>query len=120
MTSGSRSQGETIAAVGGAALIISLFLTWIGDFSGWESQSTLDIYLLITGAVAIAAAIGIGFALPGVTLNGATALLGIVATILLVWLVVFDWPDGADREIGVIIALIASAAIAYGGFTAAD
>jgi hypothetical protein len=113
-------QGERIAAVGGVVLVISLFLSWFGDFNGWETQSTLDIYLLITAAVAIAAAVGVGFAIPGVTMNGATALLGAVATILLVWLVVFDFPEGADRGIGIILALIASAAVAYGGYTAAD
>ena len=70
--------------------------------------------------MAIAGALSIGFAFPGVTANGATALLGAVATILLVWLVVFDFPDGADRGAGIIIALIAAVAIAYGGYTAAD
>ena len=113
-------QGEMIAAVGGAALIISLFLPWFGDVNGWEGQSSTDIYMLITGVVAIAAAVGIGYEFPGVTANGATALLGAVATILLLWLIIFDFPEGADRGAGIIIALIAAAAIAYGGYTAAD
>jgi hypothetical protein len=113
-------QGERIAAVGGLALFISLFLAWFGDVSGWEGQTTTDLYLAITAAVAVGAAVGLGFAFPGVTMNGATALLGAVATILMLWLVLFDWPDGIDRGIGVFIALVASAAIAYGGYTAAD
>jgi len=116
------SQGQMIAGAGGAALIIFLFLPWFGDFSGWEGQSSTDIYMLITGVVAIATALtaGGGFSLPGITMNGATALLGGVATILLVWLIVFDFPEGVDRGIGIILSLVAAAAIAYGGYTAAD
>ena len=115
------SQGERIAAIGGIVLFISLFLHWFGDVSGWKGQTTTDIYLLITAAVAIIGAVTDGdpFNLPGVSMSGATALLGGVATILLIWLVVFDFPDGVDRGFGVILALIASAAIAYGGYTAA-
>lgn len=33
--------------------------------------------------------------------------------------VVFDFPDGVDRGIGLILSLVAAAAIAYGGYTAA-
>ncbi|CAN5518601.1 hypothetical protein BH20ACT15_BH20ACT15_05880 [soil metagenome] len=114
-------RGEQIAAVGGIVLIISLFLDWAGGFNGWELNNTLDIYLLITAAVAIIAAVtpGDSLPLPGVTINGAAALLGAVAAILLVWLIIFDWPDGAGREFGVILALIASAAVAYGGYESA-
>jgi len=119
MDVGRMSDGERIAAVGGIVLIISLFLTWVGEASGWESNNTFDLYLLITAAVAIAAAVGIGLPLAGVTMDGAAALLGAVATILLLWLIIFDWFEGADREIGLFIALIASAAIAYGGSRAA-
>jgi len=114
------SQGQMIAGVAGAALIVFLFLPWFGDISGWEGQSSTDIYMLITGVVAIAAALGVGFSLPGVSMSGATALLGIVATILLVWLIIFDFPEGVDRGIGIILSLVAAAAIAYGGYTAAD
>ena len=114
-------QGERIAAVGGAVLFISLFLNWFGDVSGWEGQTTTDLYLAITAGVAVLAALGAAdLPIRGMSMNAATALLGGVATILLIWLVVFDFPEGADRGIGVILALIASAAIAYGGFTASE
>lgn len=116
------SQGQMIAGVAGAALIIFLFLPWFGGVSGWEGQSSTDIYMLITGAVAILTALTAGGAIsiPGTTMNGATALLGIVATILLVWLLLFDFPEGVDRGIGIILSLVAAAAIAYGGYTAAE
>lgn len=119
------SQGQLIAGGAGVLLFIFLFLPWFGEggisLSGWEGQSSTDLYLLITATVAIMTAMtpgGFG-AFPGVTMRGATALLGIVGTILLLWLVVFDFPDGADRKIGLYLSLIAVAAIAFGGYTAA-
>ena len=115
------SRGEQIAAVGGVVLFISLFLNWFSSVSGWEGQTTTDLYLAITAGVAVLAALGAAdLPIRGMSMNAATALLGGVATILLIWLVVFDFPEGADRGIGVILALIASAAIAYGGYTASE
>ena len=115
------SQGERIAGVGGVALFIFLFLPWFGDVTGWEGQSSTDIYMLITAVVAFTTAItaGSGVTLPGISMNGATMLLGGVATLLLIWLIVFDFPEGESRGIGIILALVAAAAIAYGGYTAA-
>jgi hypothetical protein len=46
--------------------------------------------------------------------NGATDLLGVVATMLIGWLIIFDFPAGASREIGVFLALIAAIAVAGG------
>jgi hypothetical protein len=116
------SQGQMVAGGAGVLLFIFLFLPWFGDVSGWEGQSSTDIYMLITAVVAIGAALtaGQGLGLPGVTMNGATALLGGVATLLLVWLIVFDFPEGASRGIGIFLSLVAAAAIAYGGYTAAQ
>jgi hypothetical protein len=116
------NQGQQIAAAGGLLLIICLFLPWFGDVSGWEGQTTTDIYMLITGAVAIATALtgGGDTSIPGVSKNGATALLGGVATVLLIWLIIFDFPGGSDRGFGVILSLVAAAMIAYGGFRAGE
>lgn len=113
-----------IAAAGGALLFLFLFLPWFGagdlDLSGWEGQSSTDVYLLITAIVAVAAALAAGaFPIPGLSWNGATALLGAVGTILLIWLTVFDFPDGEDRKIGLYLSLLAVAAIAVGGYLAA-
>ena len=113
------SQGEKIAAAGGVLLLIALFLPWFSDFSGWESLTATDIYLFITAGVAIGAPLAPGndTAIPGVTRTGGMTLLGGVSLVVLLWLLLFDWPDGADREIGSLLALISTGLIAYGGFT---
>ena len=114
------SQGEKIAAVGGILLFIFLFLPWFGDISGWEGQSSTDVYMLITAVVAVAAALmpGNETGIPGVTRTGAAALLGIVALVLVLWLLIFDFPAGDDRGAGILLSIVATAMIAYGGYTA--
>jgi hypothetical protein len=47
-------------------------------------------------------------------MNGAADLLGLVATILLIWLILFDFPAGATREVGVFLALLGAIAITGG------
>lgn len=124
MDSSQRSQGQLIAAAGGVLLFIFLFLPWFGlgrqELSGWQGQSSTDIYLLITAVIAVGTAITARgrVALPGTTMNGATTLLGGVGTILLLWLVVFDFPAAADREVGLYLSLIAVIMIAVGGYLA--
>ena len=102
-------------------LIVSLFLPWAtaggADRTGFELLTMADVFLLVVGLVAIAAALTWGrFGLfrPDLSLNGAADLLGLVATILLAWLIFFDFPPDASREIGVFLALIATIAIAGG------
>jgi hypothetical protein len=114
------SQGEKLAVAGGVLLLIALFLPWFSDFSGWESLTATDIYLLITAGVAIGAAFAPGHdtAIPGVSRDGAAALLGLTSLVVLLWLLIFDWPEGADRGIGLILAIVATGLIAYGGYTA--
>jgi len=120
-------QGQVIAAGGGILLFAFLFLPWIGapgrdSLNAWEAVSPTDIYLLITALVAVLAAVAGGGSVgpPGMTMNGATALLGAVGTILLLWLLVIDFPDGFDRKIGLYLGLLAVIAIAVGGYMAAQ
>ncbi len=115
-------QGRLAAGLGGLMLFGFLFLPWFGvagvDQTGWQGQSTTDIYLLITAMVAVAAALPGTRALlvPGVTMSGAATLLGGVGTVLLVWLSFIDFPSGADRKVGVYLTLIAVIVITVGGF----
>ena len=113
--------GQLIAGAGGVLLIVSLFLPWAEkggvSRSGWELWTMADVFFLIAGLCAIAAAITggrFGLFRPDLTLIGATDLLGLVATVLMCWLLIFDFPAGADREIGAFLALIAAITIAGG------
>jgi len=139
---GRLTQGQMIAAVGAAVLLVAMFLPWIGvsgpslpsgvnlppgvaAAAGSSSEniwkgSTLDIYLLITVIVAALPA------LLAVTdsseefsfVSAATFLLGVVAVILIAAFLTVDFPDGPDRKIGAFIGLAGAIAIAFGGFRA--
>jgi hypothetical protein len=134
---GRLSQGQMIAAVGGIALLVAMFLPWIGlsgpslpsglpgavDTSTEENiwkGSSLDIYLLITGVVALLPAL---LALTDSAeefsfVSAATLLLGVVAVILVVAFLTVDFPDGADRKFGAFVGLGGAVVIAVGGFRA--
>jgi hypothetical protein len=121
MTSTKHDLGQLICGTGGALLIVSLFLPWASagdvDLSGWELWTMADVLLLIVGVVAIGAAITggrFGLFRPDMSLNGAADLLGLVATALLAWVLLFDFPSGAAREIGAFMALIGAMAVAGG------
>jgi hypothetical protein len=121
MTSTKYGLGQLVCGVGGALLIASLFLPWAeaadGDLSGWELWTMADVFLLIVGLAAIGTALTgghFGLFRPDLSLRGAADLLGVVTTVLLAWLVIFDFPEGASREIGVFLALIGAMAVAGG------
>ena len=121
MDTSQSATGRVIAGAGGVLLIISLFMPWADvegvSRSGWELWTMADVLFLIVGAVAIGAAITggrFGLFRPDLSLNGAADILGVVATILIAWLLIFDFPESASREIGVFLALIAAAAVAGG------
>jgi len=114
-------QGRLVAGLGGLMLFAFLFLPWFGEpgdnLTGWQGQTTTDLYMLITAMVAVAAALPGTRALlvPGVTMSGAATLLGGVATVLLIWLSFIDSGD-ADRKVGIYLALLAAIVITVGGF----
>jgi len=126
------SQGEQVSAGAAILLIISLFLKWFGidvpegatlaegfdeSSSGWASQNTLDIYLLILAGFALAPAILTltdGGDIPMVS-GAATFLLGVIGSIMTIY-VLLDVPDGVDRGFGLFIAVIAVIAVTVGGY----
>jgi quinol-cytochrome oxidoreductase complex cytochrome b subunit len=119
--SSNRGAGELIAGAGGVLLIVSLFLPWADrgavSRSGWELWTMADVFFLLAGLCAIAAAITggrFGLFRPDLTLIAAADLLGLVAIVLMGWLLIFDFPAGAERDIGAFMALIAAITIAGG------
>jgi hypothetical protein len=128
------SQGQLVAVVSAIALFIISFLPWFGisggivvqgvgavggseNFSLWQAENPLDIYLLIVILVALVPAVlallGGGGEAPLAPF--ATALLGGVGTLLILYQV-FDTPGDADRKVGLFLGLIACAGIAVGGY----
>ena len=127
------SQGQLVAAVAAIALFIISFLPWFGvsgavtvggttiggsqNFSLWEAENPLDIYLLIVILVALAPAVMalLGDGADSTLAPFATTLLAGVGTLLILYQV-FDTPGDADRKIGLFLGLIACAGIAVGGY----
>jgi hypothetical protein len=123
-----------IAGVSAIALFIISFLPWFGisggvvvqgvgavggskNFSLWEAENPLDIYLLIVILVALVPALlafaGGGGDAPLAPI--ATTLLAGVGTLLILYQV-FDTPGDLDRKVGLFLGLIACAAITVGGY----
>lgn len=128
------SQGQLVAAISAVALFIISFLPWFGisggvvvqgvgavggseNFSLWEAENPLDVYLLIVILVALVPAL---LALAGGDGDAplapfATCLLGGIGTLLILYQV-FDTPGDLDRKVGLFLGLIACAGIAVGGY----
>ena len=136
-------RGEMIAAVSGAVLLIVMFLSWfgapdtvdaggiefdIGDAAGalgvdttanaWQAFSFIDIVLFLTAVVSIglgvATAMSRDVAMP-VAASALVAGLGIVSTLLVLYRVI-DPVEGASREFGLFLGLLAAGGVAYGGW----
>lgn len=56
----------------------------------------------------------IGLFRPDVSLMGAADILNVIASLLLLWLLLFDFPEGLDRGVGVFLALAGAAVAACG------
>jgi hypothetical protein len=140
------SLGEKIAAVSALLLFVFMFFDWFGvevsgipGFSGdvtsgeggsaWDALDVIPIFLML----AIVAALGVAVIrltdadveLP-VSLNAIVAALGGFAVLLILFRILFP-PDfgsfggvevDATLKLGIFLGLLASAGIAYGGYSA--
>lgn len=139
------STGEKISAVSAILLFVFMFFDWFGvevsgvpgfsgDISGsggsaWDALDVIPIFLML----AIVAAIGVAvirltdadIELP-VSLNSIVAALGGFAVLLILFRIIFP-PDfgsfggvevDATLKLGIFLGLLASAGIAYGGYSA--
>jgi hypothetical protein len=115
--------GHWLAALGGVALIASLFMDWYGDddsaASGWESFSVTDLVLLAAGLLAISLPIvGLTQRTPAIpiALDSIAALVGLMALALVIFRVLNLPGADLEREIGVWIALAAATGLVLGAF----
>ncbi len=128
-----------IAGVGGLLLFLFMFLKWYGveadgtelvAANAWESFSFIDLLLFLAAlvAVAVTAARAAG-RLPALPIppGQLVAIAGALAVVLVLFRLIFT-PGGGEevagvefevtRKLGVFLGLLASAAIAFGGYTA--
>ena len=112
--------GRLLAGCGGVLLLIALFMPWSESGavtqSGWEALHTWDVFLLTCGVCGVAAALTggrFGFFRPDLSFNAMTDIFGVVASILILWLMA-DFPSGADQGAGVYLALAGALTIATG------
>jgi hypothetical protein len=116
--------GPIVAAVGAIMLIVSLFLNWYEDLTGYTVFEFLD--LLLTGLavmtlVSLAGALGVirsPFA-PGVPLGIALLALVIVLSQLVNDPPAVAGPNGRDQDIGIWLALGGSALMVAGAVLSA-
>jgi hypothetical protein len=88
------------------------------ELSGWESQNTLDLYLAILAGLVL---IGVVMVMSGnpeglpFAPAAATFLLGVIGIILVAY-VFIDIPEGAERKIGIWLALGSVIGVTIGSF----
>jgi len=108
-----------IVGVGGASLIVTLFLPWAQvdgvTQNGWQFNAVATLYFLIAGVMGLLTALTggqFGLCRPDVSTIGVTDALNTVAMVLFGWLIV-DFPPDAVRRPGVFCALAAAAVTAF-------
>ncbi|HET8566604.1 MAG TPA: hypothetical protein VFL77_09040 [Solirubrobacterales bacterium] len=139
------STGEKIAGVAAVLLFIFMFFDWysvdvsvnggafVGTASGggdaWEAFSLIDLFLLLTVIVTVAAVtIELSDALiePPVSMNSIVAILGGISVLLILYRII-DTPSAGSfpgvsvdvsPAVGIFLGLIAAAGVAYGGYRA--
>jgi hypothetical protein len=130
------SQGQLVAAVSALLLFVISFLPWFSvsggvitgggvaaaseNFTLWQVENPLDVYLLIVILVALIPAVlaFAGAGGPGGMAGLATALLGGIGTILIIYQLFDHDFFGFDfsTKVGFWLGLIACAGIAVGGY----
>lgn len=109
--------GPLIVVLGGVLLLVSLFLDWFEPgYTAWQVYEVVDLLLAALGILAVVAAVGaMGASAPPVDPRwlGVSA----VASLVLVLASLLNHPPaaaGADVEVGLWLALVASVLLCAG------
>jgi hypothetical protein len=108
---------DLVAGLGGIVLLVSLFLSWYLEVSGWRAFTVIDVVLAVAALLAIAVPVVVA-AVSGPAKPVAITVIATVATTLAVLLVLLRLIDDpgphSDPRIGAWIGL-AGALIAFAG-----
>ncbi len=110
------SLGERIAAVSGVALFGLMFASWLENESAWQLFDIVDVLLAVLALAALALPLaramgrepGSRASVPAILTRIGIVTLTITATFLI---------EGESLEVGIFLAVLASAGILYGGIT---
>ena len=110
------SLGERIAAVSGVALLGLLFASWLENENAWQLFDIVDVLLVVLALAAVALPLlktlgrepGSRASMPAILTRIGIVTLTITATFLI---------EGENLEVGIFLAVLASAGILYGGIT---
>ena len=112
------SLGERIAAVSGVALFGLMFASWLENESAWQLFDIVDVLLavlaLATVALPLAKAMGREPGSPA-SMSAILTRIGIVTLTITATFLIEG--DDLDREVGIFLAVLASAGILYGAIT---
>ena len=110
------SQGELVAGAGGALLFVSLFAHWGGGLSGFHLFSDVNILMVVISLAVVLFMLAPALDLERPVANAPTVVgcLGIA-----VFGFTFGWELEESGAFGVWLGILASIAIAWGGFEAA-
>lgn len=121
------SRGDWLAAIGGVAMLIALFLPWYSangeSVTAWQSMAVDDVILAVSAVLAIAAAVIV--ALPRLwSLSVAATSLAILPAIVGLLVTIYRLispapPVDVSLGVGAWLGFAAAAAIAVGAWTGA-
>jgi hypothetical protein len=113
------SIGPLVASIGALLLIVSLFLNWYTDITGFTVFEFIDLLLVLLALATIASLTG-DLGLPGPRPSREVSLAVAIFTVLVVASQVINDPpavagsSGPDKEIGIWLALGGSALMVAG------
>ncbi|MDQ4071714.1 MAG: hypothetical protein M3088_02410, partial [Actinomycetota bacterium] len=112
------SLGERIAAVSGVVLFGLLFASWLENENAWQLFDIVDVLLVVLALAAVALPLAKAMGREPVARASVPAMLTRIGIVTLTITATFlIEAEDLERELGIFLAVLASAGILYGGLT---